>query len=145
MKQCSACTREFPDHLVSDMAIGEPGRQLEYRTVCPMCALEIGNEIHGEKRLGFYGAKAQAMLEEARTYAANKARDALLAVLKPDWRIGLTCKPRLRTHELYYEQATVRDVHPSGTGGYHDKDGVLRIELASGRMLLVPAGDWITA
>lgn len=73
MKECSICDREFPDHLVSDMAIGRPGRELDYRTLCPMCALEATNELHGLKRTSFDGPKAQAMLEEARTYAANKA------------------------------------------------------------------------
>ncbi len=62
-----------------------------------------------------------------------------------DWRIGLTVKPKYRSHELYYERSVVRDVHPSGTGGVVDPHGVLRIETQDGRTLLVPADEWVTA
>jgi hypothetical protein len=65
---------------------------------------------------------------------------------KLDWRIGLTVKPKYRGHELFYERGTVRDVHPSGTGGLSDCDGILRIELVgSGRTFLARASDWMTA
>lgn len=64
---------------------------------------------------------------------------------KKDWRVGLTVKPKYRTHPLYYEMAAVVEVHPSGTGGVVDPDGVLRILLLSGKTTLVPAGEWVTA
>lgn len=64
---------------------------------------------------------------------------------KPDWRIGLTVKPKYRTHELHYERGTIRDVHPDGTGGVHDKDGVLKIEMQTGQTILAPADEWVTA
>lgn len=64
---------------------------------------------------------------------------------KPDWRIGLTVKTKYRTHERYYERGTVRDVHPDGTNGIHDKAGVLRIEIIGGPTILEPADNWVTA
>ena len=64
---------------------------------------------------------------------------------KNDWRIGLTCKPKYRNHDFYYERGTIRAVHPNGTGGIVDKDRVLRIEMFSGLVFLAPADDWITA
>lgn len=62
-----------------------------------------------------------------------------------DWRIGLSARPKFRGHELYYESAKIIDVFPSGHGNISDRDGVLKLELGSGRVLLVPAGDWMTA
>ncbi len=63
----------------------------------------------------------------------------------PDWRIGLSCKPKYRTHPLRYEgHGKIIEVHPSGTGGIVDRDGVLRIEL-NGRTFLAPADEWMTA
>lgn len=64
---------------------------------------------------------------------------------KPDWRIGLSCKPQMRSHELYYEHGKIVDVAPSGTAGIVDKDGVLKITMDSGRTFWAPARDWMTA
>lgn len=63
----------------------------------------------------------------------------------PDYRIGLSCKPKYRKHELYYEgRGKIVGVEPSGTAGIVDKDGVLKIEL-NGRTFLAPADEWMTA
>lgn len=62
-----------------------------------------------------------------------------------DWRIGLSCKPKMRNHELYYERGKIVAVHPSGTGGISDPNGVLTIEMESGRTFLARADDWQTA
>lgn len=64
---------------------------------------------------------------------------------KPDWRVGLACKPKLRTHELHGERGEIVAVHPSGDGGIVDPDGVLQIRMASGRVLMAAADEWITA
>ncbi len=64
---------------------------------------------------------------------------------KRDWRIGLSCKPKMRTHERYYEPpGTIIDVQPSGTGGIFDDNGVLRIQQGN-TTFLARAEDWITA
>lgn len=65
---------------------------------------------------------------------------------KKDWRIGLSCKPKHRGHALYYEgPGKIISVQPSGTGGIVDRDGVLRVELPDGRIILAPADEWVTA
>lgn len=62
-----------------------------------------------------------------------------------DYRVGLSVKPKYRTHELFYERGWIRGVSPSGTGGVFDDDGVLTIEMESGKVLLAPSNEWITA
>jgi hypothetical protein len=62
-----------------------------------------------------------------------------------DWRIGLSIKTKYRTHELYYERATIIDVLPDGTGGLSDPTGILKIKLLSGSTILVRADEWVTA
>jgi hypothetical protein len=64
---------------------------------------------------------------------------------KRDWRIGLSCKPKYRTHPLYYERGEILDVEPSGTGGIVDPNGVLRIKMQDGKVFLAPADEWVTA
>lgn len=64
---------------------------------------------------------------------------------KKDWRIGLSCKPKLHDHPLHYEQGEILDVLPCGTGGYFDKSGVLKIKMQSGTVMLAPASEWVTA
>lgn len=64
----------------------------------------------------------------------------------PDWRIGLSVKPKFRQHERYYElPARVIAVHRSGFGGVPCKDGVLVLEGRFGVHFLVPAEEWMTA
>lgn len=63
----------------------------------------------------------------------------------PDWRIGLSVKPKMRYHELYYERAIVEEVFPDGTGGVFDPNGVLRIKLTGGKVMLVRSEDWVAA
>lgn len=71
--------------------------------------------------------------------------DGSIEAKKKDWRIGLSCKVKMRDHPLYYEgHGKIIGVEPSGTGGIVDRDGVLRIEL-NGKVFLAPADDWVTA
>ena len=37
MKHCTECNREYPDHLVQELAIGGGGK-LRYIPLCPICA-----------------------------------------------------------------------------------------------------------
>lgn len=63
-----------------------------------------------------------------------------------DWRIGLSVKPKYRTHERYYEPpALVVDTRPNGTNGIADQNGILCIKTMEGTVLLVPSEEWITA
>lgn len=64
---------------------------------------------------------------------------------RPDWRVGLTCKAKLRGHVRYYERGTIRAVLPSGTDGIVDPAGVLKIETMAGEVFLAPADEWMTA
>ena len=67
-RQCSRCKRSFPLHLVNEMATGNRN-SLRYRAVCPLCALKIMQEHHGDRCENFApGSQAQAMLEEAREH-----------------------------------------------------------------------------
>jgi hypothetical protein len=62
-----------------------------------------------------------------------------------DWRIGLSAKPKFRGHHYYYERGEILDVLPSGTNGVVDADGVLKIRLAGGSVVLEGANQWVTA
>lgn len=71
--------------------------------------------------------------------------EAMLPLAKPkDWRIGLSCKPVHRTHQMYYETCHVVDVFPSGTAGIVDPNGVLMIKAVTGRVFLEGASLWTT-
>lgn len=62
-----------------------------------------------------------------------------------DWRIGLTVKPKYRSDPLKYEQGIVLEVLPDGTNGLSGKDGVLKIKMDSGQVILRRADEWMTA
>jgi len=64
---------------------------------------------------------------------------------KQDWRIGLSAKPKYRNDDLFYERGEIIDVFPSGTGGIFDKDGVLKIRMESGLVILRASDQWVTA
>ena len=65
--------------------------------------------------------------------------------MKPDWRIGLSCKPKYRHDELYYERGRIIAVEPSGTAGLEDENGILRIKMESGGVILRRSEEWVTA
>lgn len=67
---CPHCGREFPEHLVQPM-VGT-GISLD---MCPICALEISNKMHGIKRTEFAGEIANQYLREAKAYLAEKRRE----------------------------------------------------------------------
>jgi len=64
--------------------------------------------------------------------------------MKRDWRIGLTVKPKARTHPRYYESCKVVEVLPDGTAGMFDKDGILKIKSSTGEVFLARADEWRT-
>lgn len=66
---------------------------------------------------------------------------------KPDWRIGLKVKPKLRTHVLYGKSGVVREVHEDGRFGVDDRNGVLVIDMGYPFTFLVVEGsnEWVTA
>lgn len=69
---------------------------------------------------------------------------------KPDWRIGITVKPKYRNHIFFGMPGKVVAVFPSGWGGLQDDNGILQIELAGlfegmGRMILARSDEWVTA
>lgn len=61
-----------------------------------------------------------------------------------DWRIGLTVIAKYRNDPLYYESGEIIDVFPSGTGGLEDKDGILKIKMRSGSVILRRSDEWKT-
>jgi|ERR1700722_1938504 len=65
--------------------------------------------------------------------------------LKSDWRIGLPCKPKMRTHPRRYDQCRVIDVLPSGCYGMVDPNGILRIRTNRGEVFVEPSENWMTA
>ena len=68
-----------------------------------------------------------------------------LGAQQADWRVGLSVKPRLRTHPDYYESmAKVIGVFPSGHGGITDPSGVLMLQ-RDNKTFLAPSADWVTA
>lgn len=64
---------------------------------------------------------------------------------KPDWRVGLSCTPKYRHDDLWYERGRIIDVLPDGTNGLADKDGILKIKMDSGSVILRRADEWVTA
>lgn len=70
--------------------------------------------------------------------------DAWLADRR-DWRIGLSVKPKYRDDPLLYEQGEIIAVYPSGFGGVLDENGVLKIRLQSGTVVLRASDQWVTA
>ncbi len=62
-KNCPLCTIDFPDHLIQVMFTSEGNME-----VCPICALDIQNTLHGIERTEFSGEMANQMLFEARAY-----------------------------------------------------------------------------
>ncbi|KKL23653.1 hypothetical protein LCGC14_2423240 [marine sediment metagenome] len=67
-ERCEICDRNFPDHLISQMVLlgGRPD-------VCPLCALEAMNQVHGMIRTEFGGEMANEMLYEARAFLTEEA------------------------------------------------------------------------
>lgn len=64
--KCPDCNRDFPPHLLSDMAIKPLGGKLRYEKKCPLCGLKTMNELNGlPEGTPFRGPKAAAMHKEA--------------------------------------------------------------------------------
>lgn len=61
-KNCTVCHRLFPARLIQNFFSSSEGN----RWLCPICALEKRNEIHGlPPNTPFEGEQAQALYEEA--------------------------------------------------------------------------------
>ena len=61
--KCNECKREFQDHLLAPLIVGD--RQVN--PCCPLCALRLRNKIHGlPADTPFQGEQAHAMWEEAK-------------------------------------------------------------------------------
>lgn len=89
--------------------------------------------------------KSKRQLPETPDFEPSPGRLPVPNEPRKDWRIGLSCKPRLRTHERYYEPpGTIIAVYQSGEGGITDPNGVLRIQQGN-TTFLARAEDWITA
>ena len=69
-------------------------------------------------------------------YVESSVIKKIEADIAKDWRIGLSCKPKYRGHDLFYEVGIIEDAFPSGHGGIFDDHGVLKIHMSSGRVLL---------
>ncbi len=64
LKECPKCGRPFPEHLIQQMMIDGA-----YLLVCPLCALEITNEVHGlPPGTLFRGEQAKQNYDEALQY-----------------------------------------------------------------------------
>jgi len=67
MKTCDECDRKFPDELVQPL-ITSVGSSWS----CPICALEITNNIHHAKRTKFDGKVAEKLRQQALAYISNR-------------------------------------------------------------------------
>ena len=65
--RCLNCGIKFPEHLIQPM-VGS-GFSL---MMCPICALEVSNKMHGLNRNEFNGEIANQYLKEARAYLAAR-------------------------------------------------------------------------
>lgn len=69
----------------------------------------------------------------------------MVCVSRIDWRVGLRCKPKLRSDPLRCQEWVILGVERNGFAGISDQGGVLRISLDNGGVILRPAGQWMTA
>ncbi len=69
--KCPDCKRDFPAHLLSEMAISDDAG-LRYEMKCPLCALAAINRLHGlPEQTPFRGERAKAMYAEAVSHLKN--------------------------------------------------------------------------
>jgi len=62
--------------------------------------------------------------------------------MKPDWRIGMNCKPKYSTHQLFgcAHNFVIVDTRRSSLF----ENGLLLIAVDDGRQLLESSDDWVT-
>jgi hypothetical protein len=66
MTSCAKCQWEYPDHMVRAMLMSAPGMEAVTLAVCPICALDLSNEIHGgPPRTRFDGPQAERLRKDA--------------------------------------------------------------------------------
>ena len=70
---------------------------------------------------------------------------ALVSSEKRDWRVGLPCKVKYRSHPRYYERGVIVAVHPNGFAEINDETGVLVIKMGAGDVIVSGADQWISA
>lgn len=63
MKACEVCEDAYPGHLIQPLIVGPLRRE-----VCPICALDISNELDGFHRSEFKGEVAESLRQEALRY-----------------------------------------------------------------------------
>jgi hypothetical protein len=74
---CPSCRRDFPAHLLTEMAIKPAGENLRYELKCPCCALALMNEMHGfPKGTPFTGTNAARMHMEALAHLQASGQEA---------------------------------------------------------------------
>lgn len=73
MDTCSKCKLQFPEHLIQSMAVTPHGQPLAYLKICPICALQLTNHLHGLNRTDFDGPLARDLLRQARQFIGEKA------------------------------------------------------------------------
>jgi len=73
-KKCSVCKIKFPMHLVQFMTHIQEGVICRY-FVCPICALNLRNTIHGLNDKKFQGEVANILLEEAREFLRKSIKN----------------------------------------------------------------------
>ena len=63
-KKCAKCKRVPPAGMLSELFLDG----IDSPPICPVCALQIINEVHGLNRSGFDGSFAQWTLEETKKH-----------------------------------------------------------------------------
>jgi hypothetical protein len=98
---------------------------------------------YGAERISFNRADAEELLQVMND--GLRTAKQLQQQTKPDWRVGLSVKPKYRNSALFYERGIVEAVHPSGWGGLQDDNGILQIRMETGRTIIARSEEWVTA
>lgn len=109
-------------------------------------AARFGRAIDFSRRLKFSKAQLDFETAEELLQMLNdglRTAKQLQEHRKPDWRIGLTVKPKLRSHALFGRRG-IEAAFPDGWGGLEDETGILQISIG-GRAILARADEWVTA
>ncbi len=69
--KCRICSRDFPTHLIQELASSDENGHIQHRTMCPICALKQINSLSGlPEGTPFRGANANALHKEAIAHIA---------------------------------------------------------------------------
>jgi len=78
MLKCENCKVEYPNHLVSSFRTNK-----KVLNVCGICALELGNIIHGINRLKFDGLMAESLRLQAIEFREKIQKEKEIENVKP--------------------------------------------------------------